>query len=136
MSSASISMNDMNRLWPAMKGFVSLPHTQKQYEKMVSFLDELIDEIGNNEKHVLASLMETIGTLIEAYEHQNLITPSKDSISILKSLMAEHNLKQKDMTEIGSQGVVSEILNGRRKLNLRQIAAVSKRFHVSVDVFI
>tara|TARA_B110000467_G_scaffold157495_1_gene172331 strand:+ start:718 stop:870 length:153 start_codon:yes stop_codon:yes gene_type:complete len=50
--------------------------------------------------------------------------------------MTEHNLKQKDMNEIGSQGVVSEVLNGRRKLNLRQISAIAKRFHLSVDVFI
>tara|TARA_B110000438_G_scaffold66753_1_gene67212 strand:+ start:410 stop:799 length:390 start_codon:yes stop_codon:yes gene_type:complete len=129
-------MNDMNRLWPEVKNFVSLPHTEKQYAKMVNRLDGLIDEIGNDENHPLATLIETIGTLIEAYEIQNLVSPPKDSIYILKSLMTEHNLKQKDMNEIGSQGVVSEVLNGRRKLNLRQISAIAKRFHLSVDVFI
>ena len=49
--------------------------------------------------------------------------------------MAEHEMNQRDLTEIGSQGVVSEILNGKRELNVRQIKALSKRFHVSPIVF-
>jgi len=36
-------------------------------KKMVNLLDSLIDEVGNNESHPLASLMETLGSLIEAY---------------------------------------------------------------------
>lgn len=34
------------------------------------------------------------------------------------------------------QGVVSEILNAKRDLNVRQIRALAKRFHVSPTVFI
>ncbi len=50
--------------------------------------------------------------------------------------MEEHDLKQSDLKlEIGSQGVVSEILNGKRQLNARQIKGLSKRFHVSPAVF-
>jgi HTH-type transcriptional regulator/antitoxin HigA len=45
-------------------------------------------------------------------------------------------LKQKDLPELGSQGVVSEILSGKRELNLRQIKALSKRFNVPVSVFV
>jgi len=40
------------------------------------------------------------------------------------------------MLEIGSQGVVSEILNGKRELNVRQIRELANRFHVSPAVFI
>jgi HTH-type transcriptional regulator/antitoxin HigA len=50
--------------------------------------------------------------------------------------MLDHNLKQTDLTEIGSQGVVSEILNGKRELNIRQIKLLSKRFSASPSVFI
>ena len=45
-------------------------------------------------------------------------------------------MNQRDLKEIGSQGVISEILNGKRKLNLRQIVELSKRFAVSPSVFI
>ena len=50
--------------------------------------------------------------------------------------MEEHHLTQNDLREIGTQGVVSEILNGKRKLNLRQIRLLSQRFHVSPEGFI
>ena len=47
-----------------------------------------------------------------------------------------HGFKQGDLTGIGSQGVVSEILSGKRKLNIRQIKLLSQQFNVSPAVFI
>jgi HTH-type transcriptional regulator/antitoxin HigA len=51
--------------------------------------------------------------------------------------MDQHDLKQADLTqEIGAQSVVSEILNGRRGINVRQAKALAQRFGVSSSVFI
>jgi HTH-type transcriptional regulator/antitoxin HigA len=50
--------------------------------------------------------------------------------------MDEHGLTQSDLPEVGSQGVVSEVLSGKRDLNVRQIRALAKRFGVSTAVFI
>ena len=50
--------------------------------------------------------------------------------------MEQHHLKQADLSEIGSQGVISEILAGKRSLNIRQVQALSKRFAVSADTFL
>jgi HTH-type transcriptional regulator/antitoxin HigA len=61
--------------------------------------------------------------------------PKASSPELLRYLMAEHELTQSDLPELGSQGVVSEILNGKRELNARQIAALAKRFGVSPAVF-
>lgn len=47
-----------------------------------------------------------------------------------------HLLSQADLPEIASQGVLSEILNEKRSLNLRQIKLLSKRFGVSPSTFI
>jgi len=49
-----------------------VPHTEKQYNQLVKFLDKLIDEVGENESHPLASLMEIIGILIEQYENNHV----------------------------------------------------------------
>ena len=58
-------------------------------------------------------------------------------INALKFLMEQHGLKQADLLEeIGSQSVVSGILNGKRQLNLKQIKKLSRRFHVSPETFI
>ncbi|HFE37353.1 MAG TPA: helix-turn-helix domain-containing protein [Gammaproteobacteria bacterium] len=80
--------------------------------------------------------METIGNLIENYESQACKIKEASPIDALKYLMQEHNLKQSDLPEIGSRGVVSEVLAGKRKLNLEQIKKISKKFHVSPLVFI
>ena len=50
--------------------------------------------------------------------------------------MKEHDLTQGNLPEVGSQGVVSEVLNGKRRLNVRQILALSHRFGVAPAVFL
>ena len=95
----------------------------------------LIDEIGDNENHKLSPVMETIGKLIENYEEQNFTLEKSTAVEALKYLMTEHGLKQTDLKEVGSQGVVSEILAGKRVLNIDQIKRISKKFHVSPLVF-
>ena len=94
------------------------------------------DKVSEKPNDTLDSLIDILGTLIEDYENKHVPEPVGDPISSLKHFMAEHNLKQSDLSEIGSQGVVSEILNGKRQLNITQIKALSKRFNVSPAVFI
>lgn len=51
--------------------------------------------------------------------------------------MEQHGLDQSDLkNEIGSQGVVSEVLNGKRQFNLTHIKKLAKRFHVTPATFI
>lgn len=80
--------------------------------------------------------METVGNLIEEYETDHFIQFGADPIDVLKYFMEEKNLTQKDLSILGSQGVVSEILNGKRELNVRQIKALAEMFRVSPAVFI
>jgi HTH-type transcriptional regulator/antitoxin HigA len=62
--------------------------------------------------------------------------PECSGVDVLRFLMEEHGLTQSDLPEVGSQGVVSDILRGKRELNVRQIRALAKRFHVLPAVFI
>lgn len=56
---------------------------------------------------------------------------------MLAYLMEAHQLKQSDLEyEIGSQSVVSDILSGKRSLNVRQIKRLAERFKLSPAVFI
>ena len=129
-------IKEIAKVWPDIQTVLSVPHNDKEYKKLLNLLDSLIDEVGNNERHPLSSLMETIGSLIETYESQNIPEIVGNPIDTLHTLMKEHSLKQSDLHEIGSQGVVSEILSGKRQLNVRQIKLLSKRFKVSPSVFI
>ena len=129
-------LKEIAKVWPNIQSVFSVPHNEKDYNNLVNLLDSLIDEVGDNESHPLSSLMETIGSLIETYESQNYPDIEGDPINALKTLMEEHGLKQSDLPEIGSQGVVSEIISGKRQLNVRQLKLLSKRFKVSPAVFV
>ncbi len=123
------------KIWPGVQNIFSVPHNQKEYNRLVHILDRVIDEVGENESHPLASLMETLGSLIESYEVQNIPEIEGSPSDVLKTLLEEHDLKQSDLPEIGSQGVISEILSGKRQFNVRQIKLLSNRFNVSPAVF-
>jgi HTH-type transcriptional regulator/antitoxin HigA len=124
------------KVWPTVSKVVSTLRTEEQYNKAVKLLDELIDKVNEKPNDTIESLIDMLGTLIEDYENKHVPEPVGDPISSLKHFMEEYNLRQSDLPEIGSQGVVSEILNGKRQLNLTQIKALSKRFKVSPAVFI
>lgn len=110
--------------------------TAAEYDRAVAVLDEIIDEIGEHETHPLADLAETLALAIAAYEEARVQIPDIAGPAVLRTLMEEHELCQSDLPEIGSQGVVSEILSGKRDLNVRQIARLAARFGVSPAVFL
>lgn len=116
--------------------FIFVPTGEEEYEDLVGLLDELTDIVRDDEDHPLAKTMDVLGVLIAEYEDEHFPEPKGHPVSVLKYLMEEHQLQQKDLTELGSQGVVSEILNGKRELNLRQVKALSQRFNLPPAVFI
>lgn len=57
-------------IWPSLFEAIYVPHSEREYEEMVNLLDQLIDIVGEDEDHPLASLMEILGVLIEKYEDE------------------------------------------------------------------
>jgi len=103
---------------------------------MVATLEALLDESGGNEAHPAMGLVDIVGDLIEDYETEHHASIDATGIQALKFLMAQHGLKQGDLPEIGSQGVVSEILAGKQELNIRQVRLLGERFCVSPATFL
>lgn len=109
---------------------------KKEYDRAVGLLDDILDEIGEDEKHPMTDLADAISVFVEKYEAEHVPASGAKPGAVLKFLMHEHGLRQSDLPEIGSQGVVSEVLSGKRELNARQIKRLAKRFGVSPAVFI
>lgn len=109
--------------------------TPSDYDTAVARLNQLLDEVGDRTDHPLYGLLDTLGTLVRAYDEEHFPVPEATGTDALRYLMEEHGLTQSDLPEVGSQGVVSEILAGKRKLNLRQVQALAARFNVSPAVF-
>lgn len=125
----------LERSWSKISPLLSI-HSEQEYDLAVERLNGLIDEVGTDERHPLYSLLDTLGTVVHAYEEKHHAMPKCKGPDMLRFLMEEHGLTQSDLTAVGSQGVVPEILAGKRELNVRHIRALSKQFKVSLSVFI
>src|ERR1700740_2379184 len=102
-------------------------YTQALYE-----LDRRSAKLTSSEKE----LAERLTLLIEDFESKHYELPRAKPLEVLRFLMEQHELKQKDLLDVfGTRSIVSEVLNGKRKLNKDYIARLSQRFHVSPDVF-
>jgi len=58
--------------WKNLSETVFVPHTETEYNRLVEMLDALVDEVGEDETHPLASLMDVLSALIENYENANV----------------------------------------------------------------
>jgi HTH-type transcriptional regulator/antitoxin HigA len=94
-----------------------------------------VDEVGDHPKDSRYRFIDTLSVLIEAYDEEHYPMLDASPNDLLKFLMEQYKLSQANLPEIGSQGVVSEILRGKRELNVRQIQALSQHFHLPVGAF-
>lgn len=105
------------------------------YERALAFVEQVF-EAGQAEGP-LDGLLSVVADRIREYEGRMRPWPDTSTPAmVLASLMEQHGLRQSELPEVGSQGVVSEVLAGKRQLNARQIAALRRRFGVPADVLL
>jgi HTH-type transcriptional regulator/antitoxin HigA len=108
--------------------------SERQHEEYLSVLEKLIDKKEPTREE--DQYARVLVTLIEAYEEEHFPIPDASPVDVLRTLMEANDLRQKDLASIfGSESVVSEVLNGKRKINKNHIDKLSKRFNVSPAVF-
>ena len=100
-------LEKVKNVWPQVKSVLSVPTNIREYNRLSKILDDLVDEIGNDENHRLSPLLDTIGSLMEAYEEEHFQFEELAPVDLLKALMHEHDLTQSDLKDIASQGVLS-----------------------------
>jgi len=129
-------IDSIAEIWPGIANIFAVPDTEAEYKDLIETIDNLLNKIDGDHSHPLCGMLDLLVILAKNYEDENCVINDADPIDVLKYLMEEHCLTQADFkNELGSQGVVSEILHGIRKLNARQIEKLSKRFSVSPAVF-
>ncbi len=65
-------LEKVTKAWPPISRAVRVPHTDADYRELVELLDRVTDEVGEDENHPLASLMDVLGVLIGKYEHEHV----------------------------------------------------------------
>lgn len=135
-------LSTIQRNWPPLAELLTHPKNHVEYEQKLDMMNELL-KMDLPDEHPISSFVDILGDIIDEYENTNFEEITKleemtaSSIDKIKHLMNEYNLKQIDLVDVlGSQGYISDILNGKRELNLKHIKGLAKKFNVNVKSLI
>ncbi|MBL0026490.1 MAG: hypothetical protein WBP08_06155 [Saprospiraceae bacterium] len=108
--------------------------TEKEYEAALVRLEEIFDADQNTKEGQEAELL---ALLIEDYEEQYHQIGTPDPIVAVQIRMEELDLKQKDLIGVvGSKGIVSEVMNRKRRLTVKMIRNLSDLLKITPKVLI
>jgi len=115
---------------------VTSVRNEQDYAQARATIEVLLDEIGDDENHPLADVLDYLSDQVEAYEDERYAIPASEPKEVLRFLMDQHGLKQEDLADCASQGRVSDILNGRRSISKEIAKKLARRFNVSAALFL
>ena len=134
-----MSVTDLLAPWQTLDESLGLGapiRDEEHYKALLAFVDECFERFGDNDAHPIFGLVSLVADRIRDYEDRAHPWPDTSTPqSVLATLMGAHHLTQKDLPEVGAQSVLSEILAGKRQLNLRQVRALAHRFGVPMEMF-
>jgi len=109
--------------------------SEAENERLIRALAEL-DRKGIRMSAAERRLADLWTLLIEDFEEKHCALKPADPVTVLNELIEANGLKQKDLTDIfGTPSIVSEVLSGQPKLTTEHIRKLSRRFHVSPEIF-
>lgn len=133
-------LNELTTAWAAVQNYT---HTQlrpirdeAEYEQVRALADSLADIVGENESHPLMSMFELVLQLMADWEESNVHIPEAPPKEILRHLLEVNDLKQKDLSDLASTTLISDILAGRRAISKKLAKALAERFNVAVAAFV
>ena len=109
--------------------------TEEENDRALSIVESLLaeDNLSPEKEQILRLLV----SLIEKFEDEHYQLAASTPHSILLHLMEENDLRQTDLVGIvGSRGVVSEVVNGKRTISKSQAKSLGEFFHVDPSLFI
>lgn len=126
------------RAWMPFKEVVGVTsvHSEEDYTQARATIEVLLDEIGDNEHHPLADVLDYLADQVSAYEDVHHPIQESEPKEVLRFLMDEHGLKQEDLADCAPQSRISDILSGRRGISKEIAKKLAKRFNVSAAVFL
>ena len=126
------------RAWMPFKAVVGVTavRTDDDYAQVRATIDVLVDEIGEDENHPLADVLDYLADQVKAYEDEHFTIPEAEPRGVLRFLMEQHGLKQEDLTDCAPQSRISDILNGKRSISKDIAKRLARRFNVRADLFL
>jgi len=134
--SYSGSFPEIAKTWSALQDQVFLKpiRNEDDYRQMVALANELADQL-REEDGPLDDLFDLVTDLIEVWESHHVDIPKAEPREVLRYLLEAHDLKHKDLAEIASPTLISDILSGRRAISKNVAKALAVRFGMDMSVF-
>ena len=109
--------------------------SEEEYQKALTIAEQLTFKKNRTSEETKIYLL--LVTLIEVYETENYPIEESTPHEILQHLMEVSGTRQADLVGIiGSSGVVSEVVNGKRSISKAQAKALGDYFNLSPNLFI
>ncbi|MEG4119359.1 transcriptional regulator [Microcoleus sp. N9_B4] len=109
--------------------------TEEEYDRLLAVAERLT--FAKNLTPEEKVLYKLLVTLIEVYETKNYPIDTSEPHEILQHIMESSGTRQADLVGIiGSSGVVSEVVNGKRSISKAQAKALGDYFQISPSLFI
>lgn len=126
------------RAWTPFKALIGVTtiRTKADYRHVRNTIDALLDEMGDDENHPLADVLDYLGSQVKTYEDAQVSIPEAAPHEVLQFLMQQQGLKQDELNDCAPQSHVSAILAGKRSISKLVAKRLAKRFHVAADVFL
>lgn len=126
------------RAWTPFKQLIGVTavRTDGDHAQARATIDALLDEVGDDESHPLAEVLDYLADQVKAYEDENFKIPEAAPSEVLRFLMEQHGLKQEDLTDCAPQSRISDILSGKRSISKDTAKRLAHRFHVRADLFL
>ncbi len=108
--------------------------SEQEFYAVQKVIDSLLDtgEITPD----VQDYINVLGILVHEYEENYVSIPDLSGIELLKALINELGLKQKDLVPIfKTESIVSAILRGKRQFTVEHIEKLADFFHISPSAF-
>ena len=119
------------------KALPKVLETKQEYEDALSMIRGLMERDENELSPEEAKLLDLLVTLTDHYEEQHYPIDRSSPHAMLMLLMDARGLSHKDIWPVlGSKGVASEVLHGKRSISKTQARRLADFFHTPADLFI
>lgn len=135
---SSNAMSELAKAWTALQNLAMLRPIRSlaDFERVHALTDTLSDEVGDDESHPLFSMLELTMELVQRWEDEHVMVPDAEPKEVLRYLLEENDLKQKDLRDIASPTLISDILAGRRAISRVLAKRLAERFNINVSAFL
>ncbi|MDP1525757.1 MAG: helix-turn-helix domain-containing protein [Rhodocyclaceae bacterium] len=132
---------DIKALQKTWMAFDSVAHlrpirSDEAYDRTVALMNNLLDIIGDDERHALSGLLDLVSELVEDYDAEHFAIEASEPKEVLRYLIEMRGLKQNDLADIVPQSNLSAILAGKRKISATLAGKLAKFFNISPAVFV